>query len=174
MKMINEKKLVMHSLYIALFLVLSIYGTINFGNMKITLQNIPIIISAFHFGPVSAVVVAGIGMLLNQILAHGIMFTTPIWILPHMIFGFYVGVALKLKWFDLKNSFHIGILIVTGLLILTMLNTLSLYIDSKIMGYYTFQYVFGTFIIRIVSALVSGIVYAILLPPLIKYIKNEL
>ena len=56
-------------------------------------------------------------------------------------------------------------------LIITLLNTVVIYVDSKIMGYYNFVYVFGSFVLRILTSIVVGIVYACIIPIIIRIIK---
>ena len=58
-------------------------------------------------------------------------------------------------------------------LILTIFNTLALFIDSKIFGYYSVAFVFGSLLMRIVTACVSGIIYTLILPPIIKKLKKH-
>ena len=56
-------------------------------------------------------------------------------------------------------------------LLITVLNTIVIYVDSKIMGYYSFVLVFGSFIIRMLTSVVLGIVYSCIIPLMIKIIK---
>ncbi len=172
MKSYSTKKFIILTMFIALFFVLSFYGTINLGNIKITLQNIPLVIVAFLYGPVEGALVGGMGMLLNQILGpFGITATTALWILPHTICGAYLG--FMSKKINYNEFFKVALLIVSALLILTVLNTAVIYIDSKVYGYYSKAYVFGTLIIRILAAIVNGIIYSLIIPKICERISRK-
>ncbi len=174
MKSYSTKKLITLAMFVAMFFVLSIYGTINLGNMKITLQNIPLLIAAFLFGPIEGALVGGLGMFLSQLLSqYGITVTTPLWILPHIICGAYAGALSHRKKFSLSNKFSVASIIVVSLLILTIFNTLALFVDSKIFGYYSLPFVFGSLLMRIATAIVSGIIYTLVLPPIIKKLEKH-
>lgn len=174
MKSYSTKKLIIYAMFVAMFFVLSIYGTVNLGNMKITLQNIPLLMAAFLFGPLEGAVVGGLGMLLNQLLSqYGITVTTPLWILPHIICGAYVGALSHRKKFSIDNKFIVASIIISSLLILTIFNTLALFIDSKIFGYYSAPFVFGSLLMRIITAVVSGSIYTLILPPIIKKLEKH-
>ncbi len=173
MKPYSTKKLITLAMFTAMFFVLSIYGTVNLGNMKITLQNIPLLISAFLFGPLEGAIVGGMGMFLNQLLSqYGITVTTPLWILPHIVCGAYVGVLSHRKKFSINNKFAVLSIIISALLILTIFNTLALFVDSKIFGYYSAAFVFGSLFMRLATAIVSGIIYTLILPPIVKKLEK--
>ena len=55
---------------------------------------------------------------------------------------------------------------------MTLLNTLVILIDSLIFGYYSFVYVFGSLIVRLMSSILVGIVYCIVLPFIVNAIKK--
>ena len=104
LKNLDLKKIVIVAVLIALFFVLSIFGTINFGSVKITVQNLPIYIAAIEFGPIYGLLVGGIGILLNQIVVYGFMPTTIIWIIPHLVFGYVCGIVYKNEKFLVWSS----------------------------------------------------------------------
>ena len=55
---------------------------------------------------------------------------------------------------------------------ITALNTGSLVIDSKIYGYYTPVFIFGSLGIRLVICFGKGIVLSVVLPALMKVVSN--
>ena len=61
------KRLVYDALLIALCTVLG-YVSIDMQVMKLTLENLPVIIGAVLFGPVDGMLIGGIGTLLYQML----------------------------------------------------------------------------------------------------------
>jgi hypothetical protein len=58
------------------------------------------------------------------------------------------------------------VLSVAAGLMITVLNTGVMYIDSKIYGYYSFVYIFGTLGIRLAICIGKAIVYGLILPRL--------
>ena len=58
--------------------------------------------------------------------------------------------------------------------IVTAANTLAIYVDSKIYGYYTFAYVFGDTLWRFVSSLVTAAVYTAVSVILMNALKSEI
>jgi hypothetical protein len=57
-------------------------------------------------------------------------------------------------------------------MILTILNTGSIYLDSKIYGYYTFPTVFGMFFIRLLTGVITSFIYLLILPAVTGKIKK--
>ena len=87
----NTKKVVLVALYSALFVVLSMFGTLNFHTIKVTSQNLPIYIAAMTMGMVPGAIVGFIGMFTSQILTYGFQTTTLFWVLPQTIIGGICG-----------------------------------------------------------------------------------
>ena len=70
-------------------------------------------------------------------------------------------------------TYGVGVLIVTSLVV-TLLNTGAIYLDSVIYGYYTYAYVFGKVGIRIVSGAVTAVAMAFVTPPVLDMLKRSL
>lgn len=66
-----------------------------------------------------------------------------------MICGLLVGLYAQKKRFILNRKQILMVVILNELLI-TILNTGVMYIDSKLFGYYSFVYIFGSFFLRLV------------------------
>ena len=62
---INIKTIVFTALYASLCVILSLYGTINFQNLKITVQNLPIYIAGITLGTLPGAMVGFVGMFTN-------------------------------------------------------------------------------------------------------------
>lgn len=140
---------------------------LDMGNIKITFESIPVLIGALMFGPVDGGLIAGIGTLVSQLLRYGLTATTALWMIPYIVCGIIVGIVAKYKNFTPRYTWIIPTVILNELLI-TLLNTVSLYIDSKIYAYYSFAFIFGSFGIRIVICIIKSTIYAVALVPLIK------
>jgi ECF transporter S component (folate family) len=162
----KTKQLAINAMLAAMCAVLG-YVSLDLGNFKFTFESFPIIIAAFLFGPVHGMIVAFVGTFIYQILKWGLMSTTILWVLPYVIFALFLGLLYK-ENMPKKNFFA---LMIAGGILLTLLNTLSIYIDSKVWDYYTFAYVFGSFFVRLIVSVIKSVVFALIVPGIIKAVK---
>lgn len=163
-------RLTVNAMLAALCAVLS-YVSIDIGNaMRITLESFPIALGALLLGPVDGAAIAFIGNLIYQLLRHGITATTLLWILPYVIAALLIGYAAKTSGFALSRVRTITVMLFAELLI-TVLNTAVLYLDSQIYGYYG-AYLFALTVPRLILALTKGVVFGALLHPLIHAVRK--
>ncbi len=176
----SVKRMALDAIMIAMFYVLSLFS-IQAGGLKFTFSSLPIVLCAAIFGPVDAFLVGTLGAFLEQLLgAYGLTPTTVLWILPHSIRGLFIGLSLLgiRKWIspeaplDQKGgAWFIGVCLVAAVIV-SCLNTLTLYVDSKMFGYYTYALVFGSLVWRIVSGLVVSFGVAVATIPVAKALKK--
>lgn len=166
----SAQRIAYDALLAALCAVLGYYA-IDLGNNKITLESLPVLIGALLFGPVDAMLIALVGNLISQVLHYGFSATTILWILPHVLQGLFVGLYVKKKNFKLGTVEAIVVVVISEL-VTTILNTGVIYLDAKIYGYYSPAYVFGSLVVRLVTSAVKGVVYGVVLPPLVKAIRR--
>lgn len=160
---------------IAVYIVLSILTPIKLSNFKFTFEAFPILVAGLLLGPVDGLLVGAIGSTIYQLLfsGYGITPTTPLWVLPHALSGLIVGLYAKYKKYDLDFKHIIFISIISALLV-TTLNLLALYVDSKMFGYYSKTLVFGNIIFKIITGIVLSIIYSSVLPKLLAFLKKQL
>ena len=166
----KTEKFAIDSMLAAMCAVLG-YISLDFGNIKVTFESLPILLGAFLLGPVDGLAIGGIGTLIYQLLRYGITVTTPLWMLPYMLCGLLVGYYAKKKDFKPTNR-QIMIVVVLNELMITILNTGVIYVDSHIFGYYTPAYVLGSLAIRFVICILRAVVFGVLLPKLIDILKK--
>ncbi len=181
-KQLAVKRMVMNAAMIAVYVVLSLpFLTIPVGGIKITFEHFPVVLCGVLFGPIEAMIVGGIGEFINQITSFGFTPTTLLWILPIMVRGLIVGLCAKCfkKHMGLKAIVQrkvpvvfFVICIVSGI-ISSLFNTLALYVDSKLFGYYTFAMVFGALAVRILLSAVTSIVIAVAIKPILHAFRHE-
>ena len=94
-------------------------------------------------------------------------------IIPPAVRGLLIGLYAKRCGYELSRRQLVGVLIVTSLVV-TLLNTGAIYLDSVIYGYYTYAYVFGKVGIRIVSGAVTAVAMAFVTPPVLDMLKRSL
>ena len=80
----KTKKLAMDSMLAAMCAVLG-YLSLDFGNLKITFESVPILLGALLLGPIDGMAIGGVGTLLYQLVRYGVSVTTPLWILPYVL-----------------------------------------------------------------------------------------
>ncbi len=162
----------MDALMVALCFVLG-YLAIDLGFIKVSFETLPILLGALLFGPVDGMIIGALGSLLYQFLKYGLSLTTVLWILPYLVFGLTVGrFALKRK-FSL-NCKQMLFIVIAGHLLVMIMNTAVIYVDSKIYGYYTFVYVFGSMILRLAVCIAESIAFAAIVPIILKSLRRSL
>ena len=159
----------------ALYVVLSIITPVKVANFKFTFEAFPILVAGLLFGPLDGLYVGGIGSFIYQLLfsGYGITATTPLWILPHALSGLLVGLYAKRKGFSFSFTETAFITSFSALLV-TALNILALYVDSKLFGYYSYALVFGNVILKIAVGIILSFVYSLALPKLLTFLKKQL
>ena len=139
----------------ALFVVLDTLS-IKVGNdYKITMSGLPIIIVAIMFGPIDGMLVGFIGAFLGQLLSYGFTPTTLLWIIPAVVRGALVGLAAK-KFQLIDKKILMVIVIVISSLVVTVLNTGVIVIDSLIYEYFSYTILTVKFIERIISSILTA------------------
>lgn len=149
------------------------YVSLDMGNMKITFESFPILLVALMFGPLDGLAVGFVGTLIYQLLRYGVSVTTLLWILPYALAGLAAGWYAKRRGFSMRAVETLALVMVCELMI-TALNTGVMYIDSKIMGYYSFAYIFGSLVARLVLCIVKGAAFGAVLPKLCTAIRAKL
>lgn len=167
----KAKQMATDAMLIAICALLG-YLSVDLGNLKVTFESIPILVAALMFGAVDGLAVGGLGTLIYQLLRYGVTITTPLWMLPYMLCGLFVGLFSQHHHFELTTG-QTAILIILNEIMITLLNTGVMYIDSKIYGYYSFVYIFGTFVLRVVICVVKAVLYAVIIPKLIAAIPKK-
>ena len=170
--MTKTKTLANNAILSAMCVVLS-YLSIDLGNIKFSLESLPILAGALLLGGWNGGAVGLIGTLISQLLRYGLSVTTPLWILPHVVCGFVVGVYAQKMDFRLSPRQAIGI-VIAGELAVTVLNTLALYVDSRVFSYYTPTLITGLLAARFLYAVGRAVVYGALLPPLLERLRKNL
>lgn len=168
----QTKKMATNAMLAALCAVLG-FVSIDMGNLKITLESFPVNLGALLFGPVDGMVIAFLGSFIYQILKYGFSVTTLLWILPGVVSAALLGGYAKKKEFGLTRK-QVIIAVLIAELVVTILNTDVMYIDSKIYGYYSFVYIFGTIVPRFAICIGKGVVYGAVLHPLMETVKKAI
>lgn len=154
------------------------YLSIDAGVTKLTFENLPVIIGAMMFGPVDGMLIGGVGTFIYQLVRYGIDATTALWIIPYVVSGAFVGglsrfmtVSDDAGGFWEKNRNTILILALNSLIV-TALNSASLYITYKYIWMMPTEAIFATLWLKILVGILKAVVYAIVIPMLIRALKK--
>lgn len=163
----TTKRLAVNAVLIAIYVALRFFN-IPFGDaFRFTLAPFPVILCALLYGPVDGAIVGLLGEFLSQILGpYGLTPTTLLWCLGETLRGGTLGLCALLflqKWLlsaprptGKQTVVLLVCCILTGVLA-SFGQTFALYVDSTMMGYYSYAMVFGVLIWRVlVYILLSG------------------
>ena len=169
----TAKKLVMIAMLTAVYVILCLVGTIRLWWMNISVATLPLILASLLFGPVGGLFVGLLGSFLEQLLNYGLMATTALWLVPNTVRGLLLGVYFRKLNYCPTRAQLIGALTVAAL-ITTALNTLVMYLDSVVQGYYSYAYVFGGIVTRAIAGVVTAIVMALVAPPVVGLLERTM
>ena len=168
------KRIALNAVLIAIYVVLRILKIPIGNSFRFTLAPFAVIMCALLFGPVDGLIVGFVGEFISQVLTYGLMQTTVLWCVGETVRGAVLGLCALLflrKWLlsvKRPNGVQVVVLLVccalTGVLA-ALGQTLALYVDSNLFGYYRYEIVFGVLIWRIfVYVLLSGVFGYISMP----------
>lgn len=171
MKKMTTRQMAADSMLAAMCAVLGVVA-LDAGNLKITLESVPIIVGALLFGSLDGAAIGFVGTLVYQLLRYGVSVTTLLWVLPYVVCGLIIGLYAQKRGFSLSTKQTI-IIVVIAELVVTTLNTGVMYIDSKIYGYYSAVYIFGSIAVRYAICVGKAIVIGALMPPLVRTLRER-
>lgn len=170
--MFKTRRLSLDAMLAAMCAVLG-YVALDFGRLKITFESLPVLVGALLFGPVDGLLVGGVGTLLYQLLRYGVSATTALWILPYLACGLLAGWYTKRRRFSLTGR-QTALLLLLCQLEITALNTLALYVDSRLFGYYTPGFILGPLAPRVVLAAAQAAAFTTVMPALLRASRRVL
>ncbi len=146
---------------------------LDLNSIKITFESFPILLGALLFGPLDGLAVGFVGTLLYQLLRYGVSVTTPLWILPYMLAGLVTGFCAKRRGFSLTTGQTVGIVVAAEVLV-TALNTLVMYIDAKLYGYWFPGFISAMLLPRGAVCIGKAVVFGLVLPKLCARVRRAL
>ena len=176
-KTLAVRRLVLNAVLIALYYALGLWR-IPIGNMwRVSVAPFAVILGALAFGPVDGLIVGLMGEFVTQILGpYGLTPTTLLWCLGEAVRGLTLGLFAWLvlkKWLVSEKKLSAAQMVmvlcacISTAILSSLCNTLALYVDSKMFGYYSYAMVFGALIVRLVlSVVISGVLGYVALPVL--------
>lgn len=169
-------RLTLDAMMIAIFVAFSMVPS------ELSWASLPVILAAFLFGPVDAVVIAACGSFIEQ-MWYGLSFASFLWMLPWLFFSAFIGIAAMLIN-RRPRLWKMALAIVCAEILLSVCNTTALIgfgytsVDpSKFAeGLPMPLVVILTYIVRmpqgIIRAILSSVAVPILIPPLRKVLNR--
>ncbi len=174
------RRMAMDAILIAMYFALEKLE-IQAGPLKITFSSLAIVLCAAVFRPIDAFLVGTLGELLSQLLGpYGLTPTTALWVLPHSVRGLMLGFGLMAirKWIAPEapmgkkgQDWFLGLCLIASVVV-SVLNTFTLYVDSKMFGYYSYALVFGALVARIGLGLVTSTLICFATIPVVKALRK--
>ena len=155
----------------ALCAVLGSVAAIDIGIAKLTFENVPVVIAGLMFGPVDGMLVGFVGIFLSQLLRYGLDASTMLWVAPYVFSGFVVGLGALICRFRPKFWQLLSILIADAVAV-TGLNTFGLYIYYYYILQTPKETMFAAIPVRLAVSVVKGILYAALIPVLLRALER--
>lgn len=177
------KRLVLDAVLIALYVVLG-FLKIPIGNiLRVSIAPFAVVLCAVAFSPLDGFLVGFLGEFLSQILGpYGLTPTTLLWALPEGVRGLLLGCVML--FFAKKNLtpgnlhksksviWYLLACIIVGI-VASLLNTLALYVDSKMFGYYNEYMVFGVLLTRLGLATVMSSLFGSITLPIVSALRRN-
>ena len=160
----STRKMVTIAMLTAVYVVLNFAGTVRLGWINISVASLPVIVGAMLYG---------LGAFMGQLLTYGVTATTILWILPQAARGLLVGVYAKHCGYKFSSG-QLTLALIGTALVVTALNTGAMYIDSVIYNYYSYAYVFGGLVVRIISGAATAVLMVFVAPPVVNLLNRSL
>ena len=167
---ISAKTITYDAMLAAMCAVLGCFS-VDMGNLKISIESFPILLGALCFGPSDGLLIALAGTFISQLIMYGLSVTTIVWMAPYLIAALFIGCFAEKNNLD-PGKKQLFLIVLFSELLIVVLNTGALFIDSKVFGYYSAVYVLGSVPVRCAIAAIRIVLYFAALPPVIKTVKK--
>ena len=144
----------------------------NTTTLRISFYGLPLMIAGIIFGYKTGLLAGLIMAIISQLVLseYGITPTTPLWMIAPIIFGLLSGLIIKI-FKDKISVISILISVVITSILVSLANSLALYVDGIVFDYDT-KITFVLIIIRILSSIVVACIYIPILYILSKRLKK--
>ena len=166
----KTKQITMNAVLAAMCAVLGSIS-LDFGNIKISFEGLPVMIGALMFGPLDGFFIGSIGTLIYQLLRYGFEITTMLWVLPYALCGLIMGAYAKKRGFKLSNK-QLAFIVSLGCVLIFLINTGSLVIYSMVYQLNTPVFVLGALPVRTLVCVINAVGYSAVMPVLLKAVKR--
>ncbi len=164
---------VMAALYFGLDFFSSYLSKVTGDIFKISFSALPVMIIAILCGPVWAMGTGFVGAFLGQLIGpYGLTATTVLWCMPAVVRAVSFGLLFILFKRSLKTTV-LSVSAVISSVLVTAANSLVMYLDALIYKY-PIEIFKIALLYRIIIGILTAIVFAIILPTIIKKLNKIL
>lgn len=177
-KKFDVKLMCQLALLVALYFLLSVTLVIHTGNFKLTFISLPVIAAALLYGPGAGFTVALLGEFLAQMCGpYGLAPNTVLWLIPPAVNGLLVGTAALVAWkrkkvLERRPAACYAVCLICAVLT-SGVNTLVLWADSVLYGYYSFAFIFGSALLRLGKDLIVAAIVTTIAIPLVHALRRS-
>lgn len=161
---------------VAIYILLS-FLTFRTGNYSFSIASVVLLVTAILFGPIEGTIVCLLGEFVIQFVNYGPGPTTVIWMVGPAIrplFLGFVAYGFARKGKRLEDSLPLFFLFaILSAWLVTLTNTLAIYLDALIIGY-PFTFVLVETIIRALASTLTAVVAVLIARPSIKALRGLL
>ncbi len=168
----KTSRMAMDAVMVALCAVLG-YLSPDFGFAKISLESLPVMLAALLLGPADGMIVGAMGTFLCQFVRYGLTATTVLWMMPYVVMGLVAGRYALRRRFQLSRKQILFITLFAEIMV-SLMNTGVLYVDSRIYGYFSVVYIFGMLAVRIPLCAAKAAAFGALLPGIVGSLRRGL
>ncbi len=169
---------VMAALYVGLdYFSTSLSGLFG-GSLKLSFSGLPVIIMSVFGGTVWGMLTGFVGAFIGQMITYGFTVTTLLWVLPAVVRGLSMGLLFIAFKRSIKSRFLVIETIISSVLV-TAVNTGVMIIDFLILNYtgeYNYYGTLGAVFLgvpmRLISGIITAVIFAIILPYIIKLLNK--
>lgn len=146
-------------------------------NLRLTFDSLPVVVGSLLLGPVDGMLAALLGEFLTQLLSeYGITATTVLWLIPPALRALVIGTAAwkyreTTRPLERRAPACLGVCLLASA-VTTAGNTLVIWLDSVLNGYYSFPLVFGSALARLATGLLTALVIAAVSMPLVLRLRQ--
>lgn len=158
-------------LFALLHYLLAVYTTFNIGQIRISIDQLPILLLAILFGPLESAVAALLGGFFYQVQMYGMQWMLFPWLLSSVVRGVIVGLGCRYltrrnddrPW---KKPVQFIALLCFAAIVTTIVNTAVIGLEAGIKGILTVEMMFDNFYTRLFLSTVISILVGLTLPPI--------
>ena len=155
----------------AMCAVLGSIASLDLGTFKFTFENFPVLVGALLFGPVDGMLIGAVGIFLSQMIRYGIELSTPLWVFPYILSGLFTGYCAQRLRFSISQVQMIIIIVINGLIV-TLANTIGLFIYNKYILQVPLAATIAAIPKRVLISVIKSVVFAFVLPPVVSSLRR--
>ena len=145
---------------------------------KFNFASLPIMLAAMLFGPVEGMAVGLLGEFIAQITGpYGLAPNTVLWLIPPAVNGLLVGLAALVMWKRERplerRPVACYVVCILSAVLTSGVNTLVLWADSMLYGYYNFAFIFGSAVLRLGKDLIVAAIVTTVAIPLVHALRRS-